>query len=291
MIDWWQALFLVGAAVLVLFQVVRGWQRGLVRQIFSLFALAIAYLTVWWEYGILAPFFQWFGLPEILTEVLSGLFLGIATYGIISAIGAVVLKRTAHQSVFALRFVYGAGGAFIGLLFGLFLAWIALIGLRLLGTVAETELFAASRRTQALEADGMQAPEPEVSGLVRGLANLKKAMDRGQAGDVAEAVDPLPDRVYTTLTRVAMLISDPASIDRFLAYPGAQIITSHPKMVALTEDQQITDDLNARNYFALLRNPRIVGAANDPELAELVTRFELDKALEHALNPDGNSEP
>lgn len=286
MIDWWQLLFLIAATSLVLFQVVRGWQRGLVRQIFSLFALGLAYLSVWWRHAMFTPFFKLFGLPEIVANILSGILLGVSVYGIVSLTGSVVLKRTSHQSLLALRLVYGSGGAFIGLLFGLFMTWIALIGVRLLGTVAETEIFAATRRASIVASDETKVSEPEVSSLVRSLASLKKSMDQGQAGEFAKAVDPLPDKVYMTLTQVAMLISDPESVDRFLAYPGAKTITSHPKMVALTEDEKITEDLNARNYFALLRNPHIVEAANDPELASLVARFELDKALKHALNPD-----
>ena len=292
MIDWWQALFFFLAAILILFQVIRGWRLGVVRQVSRLIALAAAYAAVRWEPDLMTPFLHYLGVPKLASGVLSAVVLGITVYATINGLSAIVLKRTSQQSFAPLRIVYGLGGAVIGLLFGLFLTWIALIGVRVLGTVAETEVRATTRRAEMQEDErDAKARRQEISGLVRGLASLKQSMDQGQTGAVAEAVDPLPAKVYTTLTRIALLISDEESIDRFLAYPGARVITSHPRMVALTTDAEITEQLNQGNFFGLLRNPNIRAAASDPELAELVARFELDKALEQALVPESNSTP
>ncbi len=292
MIDWWRALFFLTAAFLIIFQVIHGWRLGIVRQVLRLIALVLAYAVVRWNPGLFVPFLNEVGIPELLAGVLSALLLGLTIYVAVNGISAVLLKRTDHQSFAPLRVFYGLGGAVIGLLFGLFLTWLALIGVRVLGTVAETEVLATARKAEA-EYGAQEDDERrrEVSGLVRGLASLKKSMDEGQTGAVVQAIDPLPSRVYTTLTRVALLISDEDCIDRFLAYPGAQVITSHPRMVALASDAEITDQLARGDYFGLLRNPNVLAAANDPELAELVAHFKLDEALEQALVFKGRSAP
>jgi hypothetical protein len=283
MTNWWQALFFSIAAILIIIQVIHGWRLGVARQVLRLIALVFAYTVVRWKPGIIAPFLQLLGIPELMAGVASALTIGLVIYGSINGLSAILLKRTSHQSVAPLRVAYGLGGAAIGLVFGLFLTWIALIGVRVLGTVAETEVLATSPEVRNVSLDERERRR-EVSGLVRGLASLKRSMDQGQTGAVAAAIDPLPSKVYTTLTRVALLISDEESIDRFLSYPGAEMITSHPRMVALTSDAEITELLNRGDYFGLLRNRNILAAANDPELAELVVRFKLDEALEHALS-------
>jgi len=290
MIDWWRALFFLTAAILILYQVVLGWRLGIVRQISRLIALVLAYVVVRWKPDLLAPVLNSFGVPELLGSLLSALLSGLTVYALLNGASAILLKRTAHQSLAPLRFVYGLGGAGIGLLFGLFLSWLVLIGVRVLGTVAESEVLAVTRNAEIN--DGVRRDyerRSEVSGLVRGLASLKKSMDQGHTGAVAQAIDPLPSKVYTTLSRVALLLSDEDCIDRFLAYPGAQVITSHPRMVALTSDAEITDQLNRGDYLGLLSNPNILAAANDPELASLVARFKLDEALEQALVSGGKS--
>jgi hypothetical protein len=75
-------------------------------------------------------------------------------------------------------------------------------------------------------------------------------------------------------------------VDRFLSYPGAKTLLAHPKIAALQNDPVITRDLINRNYFALIRNPRIVTAANDTEIGELMRKFEFEKALDYALHPE-----
>ena len=69
---------------------------------------------------------------------------------------------------------------------------------------------------------------------------------------------------------------------------GAKELTEHPRIVALQRDPDVTREIEGRDYFALLRNERIVSAANDPELHALVRQFELEKALDYALNSRRN---
>ena len=79
------------------------------------------------------------------------------------------------------------------------------------------------------------------------------------------------------------MVSSDESVARFLSYPGVQPLAEHPKIVALQSDPQVSREVLERDYLALLRNERIVAAANDPEVAVLLRQFEFQKALDYAI--------
>jgi hypothetical protein len=108
---------------------------------------------------------------------------------------------------------------------------------------------------------------------------------------VVQQVDPIPGTLYGILQKLAMMVADDKRVDRFLSYPGAKMLLAHPKIAALQNDPVITQDIVNRNYFALIRNPRIVTAANDSEIGELMRKFEFEKALDYALQPPEKSPP
>jgi hypothetical protein len=93
----------------------------------------------------------------------------------------------------------------------------------------------------------------------------------------------VPDSAYEILAKVTRVASNLESAQRFLDYPGAKEITTNPKILALRDDPAIQRAIGNRNYISLLTNEKIVHAANDPEVARLVRRFEFHKALDHAL--------
>jgi hypothetical protein len=112
---------------------------------------------------------------------------------------------------------------------------------------------------------------------------IKHSLEQGTAGAMVEQVDPIPGTLYSLLTRLGRMLSSEQSIDRFLAFPGVKTLTQHPKIAALQSDPDIARDLVSQNYFALIRNERIIRAANDAEIAQLMTQFEFEKALDYAL--------
>jgi hypothetical protein len=59
----------------------------------------------------------------------------------------------------------------------------------------------------------------------------------------------------------------------------------------LQKDPDIARDLVAGNYLALVRNDRIIRAANDQEIAELMSKFEFEKALDYALRKPEKQPP
>ena len=290
----WQLIAFAAAAVLVLIMAWRGWRLGLVRQFISLGALLCAYSVAIFGGRALTPILRPLGIPDGILGVAGGAILGIFVYALMSVTGAVLFKKTAHQKIGIVRFGYGATGAAFGALMGIFMVWIGLLMIRLLGTVAETQVEASRHPVTTVR--GQPTPRPVAAppnAMVRGLAKMKHALEQGTAGAMVEQVDPIPGTLYSLLTRLGRMISNEQSIDRFLAYPGVRTLTQHPKIAALQSDPVIAKDLISQNYFALIRNEQIIRAANDAEIAKLMTSFEFEKALDFALQKPhpGESDP
>ena len=282
-LDTWQMVFLGGAALLVLLQARRGWKLGVVRQLLSLVAIVAAYAVAIFGGPLFVPVLRPLGFPDTVLAIGAGVILGLVVFFLVNVIAAILFKKTAQQEAGAVRLSYGALGALIGALFGLVVVWVAVLGIRLLGTVAETELAAAARRPNAVAKTGRVSPPPEPGALIRGLAQLKHSLEQGSTGAMVERVDPIPPEVYEVLMKVGLMISNEESVARFLDYPGAKPLAQHPKIVALQSDPDIQRDVQEHNYVGLLRNERIVAAANDPEVAKLLRQFEFQKALDHAI--------
>jgi len=280
--DYWQSVFLISAAALVLLQAWVGWRRGIVRQALTLAAIAAGYVVAILGGHLLVPLLRPFGFPDQLLALMGGAVLGLAAFLIISVASAILFKKTSQQSVGVFRFGYGAAGALLGAVFGLFLVWVAVVAIRLLGTVAETEVLASERPVGGARRARVQLPR-EPSPLVRGLASMKQSMEHGAAGAVMEQVDPLPAYVYEVLGKVTQVVAQEDRMKRFLEYPGVQPLARHPKIVALQHDPAIEREVLSRDYYALIRNEKIVQVANDPELAVALRELEFLKALDYAL--------
>ena len=288
--DSWQIAFFAAAAMLVLFKAWRGWRLGVARQVISLAALAGAYLAGIFGGRFAVPILRpVLGFPEPVLILLGGALLGLAVYLSVSLIGAILFKKTAEQRVGVVRLGYGFSGAAVGAVFGLFLVWIAVLAIRLLGSVAETQI-AVAKNPRITDQRTTPTPTPRAmpsSQIIHGLAHMKRSLEHGTAGAMVQHVDPIPTSIYLVLTKLGMMVSNEQSIARFLAYPGVQPLLAHPKISALQNDAEITRDILAHNYFSLLRNNRIVAAASDAEIGELMRKFEFEKALDYALRAEG----
>jgi len=286
-IDAYQVAFFLGAALFIAFTAWHGWRLGILRQIINILALAAAYLIGYFGGGRLGPFLHRFsGLPEQALAVLGAVGLGFIVYCCITLIGVIAFTKTAHQRIGLIRFGYGASGSVFGAFYGLFLVWIMVLAIRLLGSVAESEIAVADQPHVARAKSSPSTPPPvPPSAVARTLAHMKQSLEQGPAGAVVQQVDPIPGTLYGILRKLGLMVSDEKSVDRFLAYPGVKPLLAHPKIAALQNDPDITRDLVNRNYFALIRNPLIITAANDAEIAELMRKFEFEKALDYAIQP------
>jgi Colicin V production protein len=281
-----QLAFFGAAAILVLVKTWQGWQMGIARQGVNILALVAAYVVGYFAGGSLVPILHpIINAPERALGVISAAVVGLGVYFGVSIMGKVLFKKTSQQSVGLVRFGYGISGGAVGALYGVFLVWIAVLTIRLLGSVAETRV-AVGANPQVSSGKPTATPEPAEpapSAMVRGLAHMKESLEQGAAGSVVQQVDPIPGTLYGILHKLGMMVSDDHSVERFLSYPGVKPLLANPKIAALQNDPDIARDLMNRDYFGLLRNSHILAAANDSEIGELMRKFEFEKALDYAI--------
>lgn len=266
----WQGVLLLAACLFLLWELWSGWRRGVVRSGINFCAFVFSGFL-----GILAGQSTAFVVEKVLPGYgfLAGALVGSAITLVVLflalILGAILFKRTGQQPSGMLRFLYGVGGAFFGLLTGLLLVWGGITIIRTFGIVAET---AAGNRPLS------KMPLP-----AKALVTLKDSLELGPAGKVAESVDVLPPGIYELLQRIGKLTTDQAAMARFLDYPGIQELLQHPRMAALLRDPDVVRDAQARNFLGLMQSRRLLDAVNDPSLQKELGRLDLQKALDYAF--------
>ena len=282
----WQTIFISFALVLILFEVVRGWRLGVVRQGVRLFALVAAYATALFGGRLLVPVLRpLLRAPDFFISIFAGAILALLVYAAINVLGAILFKRTGQQSAGTVRLLYGACGAALGIFFGLFSVWLVVVAIRSVGAIANAEFHppaGAQHSPAPLTAGPPSPPTTTPPPMVASLAKLKNSIELGSLGEAVKAVDVVPAQSYQTLGKVGTMISNPQSAERFLSYPGAKELTGNPKIVALREDPEIIDLIKQQRFFDLLQNPKLIEAVNDPALAAQVRSFDFQKALDYA---------
>ena len=291
----WQTVFLSFAAILILFQIARGWRLGLPRQLVRVAALVAAYSTALFAGPALLPLLRpIIKVPDFVISTLGGAILALIVYSIVNTIGTILFKRTGQQESGVVRLAYGASGALLGVLFGLFFVWILLVSIRSLGAIAEAQINArAPSRVPPFEERAGTRPggltrrtaveTPPQDSLAMSLARLKKSVELGAVGDLVKQTDLLPGGGAETLGKVGEVFAKPERATRFLSYPGVAELADNPKILALRADPEITRMLEQGRLWELLQDDRLIEAANDPELARQVKKLDFNGALDHAL--------
>ncbi len=291
----WQTIFLSFAAVLLLWQVARGWHLGLPRQLVRLVALAGAYSSALFGGRMLVPMLRpMLKVPDFVIGALGGAILALLVYSVINTIGTILFKRTGQQASGAVRLVYGITGAFLGLFFGLFFIWLLVVGVRSLGAVAEAQVNAQApaevaplveRPTRPGQLPRRTATDaPDENSLTVSLARLKKSIELGGVGDVVKQTDVLPAGIYETLGKVGEIFAKPERAVRFLSYPGVAQLADNPRILALRADPEIQQMLEQGRLWDLLQDDRLIEAANDPDLARQIKSLDFKAALEYAAS-------
>jgi len=281
----WQMIFVSFALILILFEVVRGWRRGAVRQVVRLFALGAAYAVAFFGGRFLAPLVRPFlHAPDLFISIVAGAILALMVYAGITALGAILFKRTGQQSAGIVRLLYGICGAALGLFFGLFGVWLVVVAIRSAGAIANGDLGThTTAQYQPVPLTTRPQPSRSAPAIAVSLAKLKNSIELGSLGEIVKAVDVVPAQAYQTLGKVGTVVSRSESAGRFLSYPGARELAENAKIVALRDDPEIIELIQQGRFLDLLQNPKLIEAMNDPALAAQLRRFDLQKALDYAL--------
>ncbi len=294
----WQLVFISFAVVLVLFEIFRGWNRGIARQVARLAALIGAYFAAFFGGQFVMPLLRpFFHLPDRVVSIAAGAVLALLVYVAVNGLAAFFFKRTKQYQSGMVRFCCGLGGAIVGLFFGVFLLWVIVFGVRSLGSIADAQMrqqaangldIDSSRTLHAVDVRRRLTGEmddqsiDQSTTLVNSLARLKNSLELGSVGEIIKQADVVPARTYATLEKVGQIASDPASIQKFFAYPGAEELSRNPRIVALRNDPEIAALIEQGRYFDLLKNQRIIDALNDRALTNQVRHFDLQGALDYA---------
>lgn len=272
----WQNVLLYGAALVLLWEVYSGWRRGLIRSGLHFGAFVASGLlgmligqTVAAMVGLVLP-----GIA-FAAGLITGSAIALLVLGVCLFLSALVFKRTSQQPPGMTRWFFGVGGAFFGLLTGLFLLWGGVSLIRTSGALAKS---------------GMSGrPAKDAPATTRVLASLKDSLEMGPVGELVESVDILPNEAYERIIRVGELSRNQAGMVRFLDYPGVQEIVAHPRMQSLLEDPTILQAVENKDFLVLMRSRTLINAATDPDLQKLVLQLDLEKALDYAMPANQDS--
>jgi len=290
----WQAVFISFAVVLILFEVVRGWRLGLIRQIVRVAALAAACAAAIFGGRLLSPMVRAFlKLPDFVLSILGGAVLALLIYALMTSIGMMWFKRTGEQNSKLVQLASGFAGAIVGLFFGAFVLWMVVASVRAIGTIADAQVRSRASFVHVGEVRNPYAlkvrqrfpspPDEESSALATSLVRLKNSLEIGPLGNAIKEMDFVPANTYETLGKVGTVFSSPESVQKFLTFPGARELSEHPKIVALRDDPEISEMIAQGRYLDLLQNQRVIDAANDPVLADRFKKFDLQRALDYAV--------
>ena len=288
----WQAVFVSFGVALILFELIRGWRLGLMRQLVRVCAVIVAYASAIYGGRLLVPILRPFlGMPDFVVSILAGSLLALLIYSVISNLGRIFFKRTAQHASAPLRIFSGASGAVVGIIFGVFLLWLVLVGVRSVGAIADGQVHAqetgAPKAVHAVYStnNNLGLKEEKSLPLAALLARLKNSVELGTVGEVVKRTDIVSPTRYDTLAKVGEVISTPAAAERFFSFPGARELSENPRIVALREDTRIPDLIAQHRFFDLLQNDKVLEAVNDPTLARQIQNFDWNGALDYALEP------
>jgi len=284
----WQLVFVSFALVLIVFEVLRGWRRGLPRQVARLGALIAAYFAAFFGGKFLAPLLGMFvRMPDALLSIFAGAIFALIIYALISGIGSGLFRRTNQHDSMVVRLVYGSTGALLGIFFGVFLVWMVVVAVRSIGSVADAQVREQASDSSVLHAVDVRRrllgePSEDESPLTTSLARLKNSLEMGVIGNAVKKLDVVPQKSYDVIEKVGAIAANPQNAERFLSFPGARELSEHPKIIALRNDQEIAQMLAQGQLLELIQDHRIIDAANDPDLRARLRKFDLNAALNYA---------
>jgi len=273
----WQIAVFLAAAAWILVSVVRGWSKGLMRQLTGLVAFfAAGYLALSYA-GPVSEFLSPH-LPPLFLFPLAAILIWLLSFNVIALVGRVLFKRTRDCESPPVRLTYGIGGGIIGLGYGLLFVWCVLIGSKVIGRIAENQ------------AEIQRAKNESSRSFVLNIAKLKNSVQLGYGRTLLDSIDPLPRRFYRDLDKYSRVIEDPEAMQKLLEYPGFRRIWDSPQIVDLERDPQIAATLRSGDILGVLTNRKVVALLNDPQIRSAFTQEDLEAALNYALTQEGAAE-
>src|SRR5438067_3630483 len=284
----WQIVFVSFALVLILFEILRGWRRGLPRQVARLGALIAAYFAAFFGGKFLGPLLGMFvRLPDTLLSIFAGAIFAVIIYALISGIGSALFRKTSQHDSLIIRLVYGSTGALLGVFFGLFLVWMIVVAVRSVGSVVDAQVREQASDSSVVHAVDVRRrilgePNEDEAPLTTSLARLKNSLEMGVIENAVTKVDVVPQKTYDVIEKIGAIAANPQNAERFLEFPGARELSEHLKIIALRNDPEVAQMLAQGQLIESIQDHRITDAANDPELRPGLNKVGLTAAVHYA---------
>ncbi len=246
-------LDLILVAVVMAFGLL-GWLSGFWMQVMRLGVLVVSYLLA----GLIGSFMgmsiaRSLGIPILLGDVAGSFLAFIGLYMILSTIGWRLMRgiRRKTANTAGLRFLNSAAGAGFGMLKAGFILFMLLNAAVLL-----EGHFGQKMKNSELGYD------KSVLVRVARKHNIIESMHLPMVGNV-EALGRLG--------------SDPAFRRKVANDPNIRALLAHPKIKRLLGDRALVSASRSRDFSALMSNPRLNEALEDPEVQKLVDKIDLSK--------------
>ncbi len=280
----WQGGLLLTAVLFLAFEIWRGWRAGVARAGINFAAMVLSTLAAMFAGQMAAAPFGGFKDPGgFLAALVFGGGLGTFVFVVLWLTGIIFFKRTDHQGSGLVRFFWGAGGAFFGLLIAVAVLWGGISVIRSMGALAEARVEVAREAAPQPAVAGGAAVAPTPPPLASNILKLKESLELGPAGKFVESVDLMPADFYQIIVEVGRLASDQQALIRFLEYPGMKEVLQNSKLAELLSDPAIVKAGEEKNITALISNPKLRQAVEDPALAEQLKKVDLRAAMKYAL--------
>jgi hypothetical protein len=267
--QWQTAIFMIAAAW-ILVSAARGWGKGLMRQLVGIVALVAAGFLVLHYTGQMSEFLHPH-IPALILVPVAAVLIWILSFNSIILIGHLLFKRTRECESPLLRLIYGVGGGIIGLCYGLLFVWCVLVGLKVIGRIAASQVEIQRMKDERSEA------------FILNLAKFKNSMELGYGRAVLALVDPFPHSFYREIDQYSQIIEDPEALRKLLDYPGFRRIWESPQVVELERDPEIAADIRRGDIVAILANRKVIALFNDPQIQSVFTQGDVEAALTYAL--------
>ena len=267
--EYWRNVFFALAGGWVLLSFLRGWTQGILRQLLvplAVFGALVAVILV--TPTASGYLYQNTRLPA--SALLLGFAIWLFAYNLLVFVGGIIFKRTREQDFAIVRLVFGVGGAIIAVVYAFLQIWVIVVGIRILGHVAEDQIAVQSSRNAAS------------SGLVVGLARLKNSLELGSGKVVLDQLDPVPLEAYRRLDQCTQLLANPRAIGRLLESPALRGIWENPRIRTLQADPEILEAIRRGDFLSILSNPKVFALWTDPSIRALLSGDQLQAACDYA---------
>ena len=243
----WQTGLLMVFAICVVYATVRGCFRGLLLQLLIPLAVTGSMLVVYFFAG---PLLGLVGMSSTTISpgglMLARVLLVILCFYLLMLAGGFLFRRTRDYDLIVSRLISGAGGAFLGFIYGLVTVWFLMVLIHVIGRVAEDEV--------TLQTNRGLSPAPAISTFARAKASL----DLGWLGDVSRLLDPVPSSVYDTIDRWSSILSRPDAMKQLMADPVFRPLSNDPTFQALANDPDLSNSIEKGDLLGVVTNPKLV---------------------------------